>query len=121
MKNNPNYETQKDEVELLKNILFDKMRIEEELPEFVLHIDIVPDVQEEQPPKLIFVIKIKLMPEYPDSEPTVEIEETTNILASSKIHKLKEEISEFSKDMYGMPMVYQIYEIIKVKKLINYF
>ena len=118
MKNNLNYETHKDEVELLKNILFDKMRIEEELPEFVLHIDIVPDVQEV--PKLTFIVKINLLPEYPDTEPTVEIEETTNILASSKIYKLKEEISEFSKENYGLPMVYQIYEMIKVKKFINF-
>lgn len=116
MNDNPNYETQKDEIELLKNILFDKMTIEEEIPEFVLNIDIEPDVQED--PKLNFIITIKLVSEYPDVEPNVEIEETSNILASSKIEKLKEEISEFSKENFGMPMVYQIYEMIKVKKII---
>lgn len=119
MSDNPNYETHKDEVELLKNILFDKLTIEEELPEFILNIDIEPDVQEE--PKLFFSIKIKLISEYPDCEPEVEIEETTNILASSKIIKLKEEISEFSKENFGMPMAYQIYEMIKVFNILYFF
>jgi len=114
MIDNPNYETHKDEVELLKNILFDKLTIEEEEPLFILNIEIEPDVQEE--PKLFFSIKIKLIPEYPDTEPVVEIEETSNILPSLKITKLKEEITEFSKENFGMPMVYQIYEMIKVKQ-----
>ena len=61
-------------------------------------------------------IKINLIPEYPDTEPVVEIEETSNILPSLKITKLKEEITEFSKENFGMPMVYQIYEMIKVKQ-----
>ncbi len=113
MIDNPNYETQKDEVELLKNILFDKMIIEEEEPIFILAIDVEPDVQDE--PKLFFSIKIKLIPEYPDKETIVEIEETSNILPSSKIIKLKEEISLYSKENLGMPMIYQIYEMIKVK------
>ena len=114
MIDNPNYETHKDEVELLKNILFDKLTIEEEEPLFILNIEIEPDVQEE--PKLFFSIKINLIPEYPDTEPVVEIEETSNILPSLKITKLKEEITEFSKENFGMPMVYQIYEMIKVKQ-----
>ena len=83
---NPNYETQKDEIELLTNILFDRMVIEEELPEYKLNIEIEPDVQEE--PKLFFNVKIKLIAEYPDIAPIVEIEDTSNILATSKILKL---------------------------------
>lgn len=115
MNDNPNYEAHKDEVELLKNILFDKMTIEEEFPEFILGIEIEPDVQED--PKLNFSVNIKLIPEYPETEqPVVEIVDNSNILASSKIGKLKEDISDFSKENFGMPMVYQIYEMIKVKK-----
>ena len=112
---NPNYETQKDEIKLLKNILFEKLTIEEELPEFVLNFEIEPDVNED--PKLSFFTKIKFTAEYPDTEPIIEIDDLSNILASSKLNKLKEEIFQFSKENYGMPMVYQIYEMIKVNYL----
>lgn len=117
MIDSPNYDTQKDEVELLRNILFDKLTIEEEEPLFILNIEVQPDVQEET--KLFFTIKITLIPEYPDKETTVEIEETSNILPSSKISKLKEEISLYSNENLGMPMIYQIYEMIKVNKSIK--
>jgi len=109
---NPNYETQKDEIELLKNILFEKMTVIEELPHFVIQIDLCPDIIEEN--ILDFIITFTLIPEYPDKEPTIEIEETTNNLPSSKILKLKEDIRNFCQENFGMPMIYQIYEMIKV-------
>lgn len=112
MINNPNYEAQKDEIELLKNILFEKMTILEEMPHFVVQIDLDPDITEES--ILSFVITFTLVKDYPEAEPIITIEETTNNLPSSKITKLKEEICAFCKENIGMPMVYQIYEMIKV-------
>lgn len=109
---NPNYDTQKDEIELLKNILFEKMTILEELPHFVIQIDLSPDILEEN--ILDFIITFTLIPEYPDKDPMIEIEETTNNLPSSKIAKLKEDIANFCQENFGMPMIYQIYEMIKV-------
>lgn len=112
MINNANYETQKDEIELLKNILFDEMTVLEEMPHFVVQIDLNPDIVEES--ILNFIISFTLIPEYPEKEPEIEIEETTNNLPSSKISKLKEDISNFCQENFGMPMIYQIYEMIKV-------
>lgn len=112
MINNPNYETQKDEIELLRNILFEKMIVLEEMPQFVVQIDLDPDIVEES--ILNFIITFTLTAEYPDKEPQIEIEETTNNLPSLKITKLKEEIALFCQDNFGMPMIYQIYEMIKV-------
>lgn len=112
MINNPNHETQKDEIELLKNILFEKMTILEEMPLYVVEIDLNPDVTEE--PILSFNIKFTLIKEYPESEPLVEIEDLTSQLPSSKISKLKEDISLYCQENIGMPMIYQIYEMIKV-------
>lgn len=113
MINNPNYETQKDEIELLKNILFEKMTILEEMPNFVVQIDLNPDIVEES--ILNFIITFTLITEYPEKEPEIDIEETTNNLPSSKITKLKEDIASFCQENFGMPMIYQIYEMIKVR------
>jgi len=119
MINNPNYETQKDEIELLRNILFEKMTVLEEMPQFIIQIDLNPDIVEEA--ILNFIITSTLIPEYPEKEPQIEIEETTNNLPSSKISKLKEEIANFCKENCGMPMIYQIYEMIKVIDLFKFF
>ncbi len=116
MINNANYETQKDEIELLKNILYEKMTVLEEMPHFVIQIDLNPDVVEET--ILNFIVTFTLIPEYPEKEPVIEIEETTNNLPSSKITKLKEDIMIFCQENFGMPMIYQIYEMIKVIGLI---
>jgi hypothetical protein len=118
MINNPNYETQKDEIELLRNILFEKMTVLEEMPQFVIQIDLNPDIVEET--ILNFIITSTLIPEYPEKEPQIEIEETTNNLPSSKITKLKEEIAKFCQENCGMPMIYQIYEMIKVIDLFKF-
>lgn len=113
MINNANYEIQKDEIELLKNILFEKMTVLEEMPHIVVQIDLNPDIVEES--ILNFIITFTMIPEYPEKEPEMEIEETTNNLPSSKITKLKEDITIFCQENFGMPMIYQIYEMIKVK------
>jgi hypothetical protein len=88
------------------------MTIIEEMPHFVVQIDLEPDILEES--ILSFIITFTLIPEYPEKEPIINIEETSNNLPSSKISKFREEISNFCSENYGMPMIYQIYEMIKV-------
>ena len=88
------------------------MTVLEEMPHFVVQIDLTPDVVEET--ILNFIITFTLMPEYPEMEPEFKLEETTNNLPSAKIAKLIEDIHLFCKENIGMPMIYQIYEMIKV-------
>jgi hypothetical protein len=112
MISNANYENHKDEVELLKNILFEKLNILEESPNYSLEIKVDPDVNED--PKLNFSIKFTLPDEYPNCGPTYEITDLSNYLASSKIKTFSENtIKSFIEENSGMPMIYQIYEMVK--------
>ena len=112
MISNANYEAHKDEVELLKNILFEQMNITEEFPNFKLEIGITPDVCEDA--KLNFILKFKLPDEYPNCEPIYEILDQSNYLATSKIKSFAENsIKTFIEENFGMPMIYQIYEMVK--------
>jgi hypothetical protein len=109
MISNPNYEQHKDEIELLKNILFEKLTINEELPKFNVEIKVKPDCIED--PKLELQINIKLPDQYPDIAPKFEIVDVSNYLASSKIKYLAEKANELILEQLGMPMIYQIYEL----------
>lgn len=111
MISNPNYDAQKDEIELLKNILFDQLNIVEEVPNFDLEISIAPDVDED--PKIELQLKMSLPDDYPDTAPEFEVLEESHHLASVKIKSLTEKIKAFIEDNLGMPMVYQIYEMVK--------
>lgn len=106
-----NHEAHKDEVELLTNILFEQLQIIEDSPQYILEIKVTPDVIDE--PKLDFILKFTLPSEYPNASPNFEINDISNHLASSKIKSLLENIKIFVQENLGMPMVYQIYEMVK--------
>jgi hypothetical protein len=112
MISNSNYDTHKDEVELLKNILFEQMTILEESPNFILEVSITPDVTND--PKLNFIAKFILPDDYPNCGPTLEITDLSNRLATSKIKTFAEtNIKTYVDENQGMPMIYQIYEMVK--------
>ena len=110
MISNSNYETHKDEVELLKNILFEQLKIIEEIPNFIIEVDVKPDKDE---PKLDFKIKLSLPNEYPDSSPIFEVTDLSNHLSSTKLKLVNDRIKTLISENLGMPMVYQIVEIVK--------
>lgn len=111
MISNINYEAQKDEVELLRNILFEKLNIISEEEEFVMEIYLKPDITDN--PKLDFQINIQLSPDYPNVHPKIEVADLSNYLASSKIKSLMDNIHNLSEELMGMPMIYQIYEMVQ--------
>lgn len=111
MINNANYETQKDEVELLKNILFEQFKMIQEHPNFIFEIKIIPDVVED--PRLNLIAKFTMTDEYPNGEPLFEVNDLSNYLASSKIKILTEKIKGLIAENFGMPMIYQLQEAIK--------
>ena len=59
---NPHYEEQKDEVDLLQNILFDKLKIVQDLPTFSLEMTITATIDE---PKMEFLLLVDLPEDYP--------------------------------------------------------
>jgi hypothetical protein len=108
MSDNPNYEQQKDEIDLLQNILFDKMNIENEDP-FEITANITANIEN---PKMEFLLKIKLNNEYPDKSPEFTLIEENNYLSSSKLNDLIEKLKQICNEYIGMPVMYQLYETI---------
>ena len=58
---------QQDEIDLLQNIIFDKMKIVESEPNFKIFMEIKSDIPK---PKMKFHLTVTLNEEYPDKEPT---------------------------------------------------
>lgn len=108
MSDNPNYDQQKDEIDLLQNILFDKMNIENEDP-FEITANITANIEN---PKMEFLLKIKLNNEYPDKSPEFTLIEENNYLSSSKLNDLIEKLKQICNEYIGMPVMYQLYETI---------
>lgn len=115
MISNQNYEAQMDEIELLKNILFEQLTVSSEFPNFVLQIKAKPDVVED--PKLDLLMKITLSADYPDVEPKLDMHDLSNLLPSYLIKESTEKMLELCADNIGMPVIYQLYEQMKVGKI----
>lgn len=115
--NNSNHEVQKDEIELLKNILFDRLTITSEHPNFHLEISCKPDIVDE--PKLDMIMNVSVPDNYPDTELNIEVYDNSNLLASTKIKSLISNMHDYMLENLSMPMIYQLYEILKVDIYIN--
>ena len=104
-----NHDQQQDEIDLLQNIIFDKMKIVENEPNFKIFMEIKSDIPE---PKMKFHLTVTLNDEYPDKVPTFELLEVNNYLASAKIRELESKLSSLCEEYINMPMLYQMYECI---------
>ena len=102
-------EQQKDEIDLLQNIIFEKMQIVQEEPNYIIFMEIKSDIEN---PKMKFNLTVTLNDEYPDKEPTFELLEVNNFLASVKVRELEEKLKSLCKEYIGMSMLYQMYESI---------
>lgn len=105
-----NKDQQKDEIDLLMNIVPDKLEIEQDDPNYILKIKIIGSVDE---PKMQFELKITLQDDYPTIEPEIELYETNNFIAGTKLEKMRENLSDICKEYIGMPVVYQLYEAVQ--------
>jgi hypothetical protein len=100
---------QQDEIDLLQNIIFDKMKIVETEPNFKIFMEIKSDIED---PKMKFHLTVTLNEEYPDKEPTFELLEVNNYLASAKVSDLESKLKSLCQEYINMPMLYQMYECI---------
>jgi len=108
--NHKNYENHKDEIEILKNILFEDLKIVEDNPIFKLELTLKADVSE---PKILLKASIELIEDYPDKHPVIEIIDTSNYLPSKNIRGIALKITDCVNENAGFPVIYQIYEILK--------
>ena len=104
-----NRDQQQDEIDLLQNIIFDKMKIVESEPNFKIFMEIKSDIEN---PKMKFHLTVTLNDEYPDKEPTFELSEVNKFLASAKVKELESKLSSLCTEYINMPMMYQMYECI---------
>ena len=104
-----NHDQQQDEVDLLQNIIFDKMKIVESEPNFVIFMEIKSYIPE---PKMKFHLTVTLNDEYPDKIPTFELLEVNNFLATAKVHDLESKLNALCEEYINMPMMYQMYECV---------
>ena len=116
------HEQQQEEIDLLQNIIFEKMKLLQEEPNFKIFMEIKSDIEN---PKMKFNLTVTLNVEYPDKEPSFELLEVNNFLASAKVRELEEKLNSICKEYISMPMLYQMYECIlsfadeEEEKLIN--
>ena len=102
-------EQQQEEIDLLQNIIFDKMKIVQEEPNYIIFMEIKSEVEEA---KMKFHLTVTLNEDYPDKEPTFELAEVNNYLASVKVQELVEKLNSLCKEYINMPMLYQRYECV---------
>ena len=102
-------EQQQEEIDLLQNIIFEKMKIIQEEPNFIIFMEIKSDIES---PKMKFHLTVTLNDEYPDKEPTFELIEVNNFLASVKVRDIEEKLNSLIKEYINMPMLYQMYECV---------
>ena len=86
MISNSNHETHKEELELLQNILFEQILINEDTPNYDFDISIKLDAET---PKLNFTLKINLPNEYPNIHPLYEIIENKIQLDNVKYKEME--------------------------------
>ena len=105
-----NYQAQRDEIDLLQNIIFDKLSINAETPTFSLEIATQGNVEE---PKMEFTLSIDLPQDYPNVPPSFALSEDNNFLPSSKVKDLEAKLLSICTEYTGMPVIYQLYEEIQ--------
>lgn len=98
----------KDELDLLNNILLEKMNILQEDP-YCIEITINSDIEK---PQYLFILTIKIPDDYPNIIPTYTIVEKNNKLTNNNLKELNDKINSLCNDQIGMPMMYQMYESV---------
>ena len=109
IKSSPNFDQQIDEIELLKNIIPEKIEILKEEPNFNIKIEIVGNNTDK--PKKTFILIIYLNYYYPEKAPRFKIYEINNYLNEKRKKVIEDKLTQFCKENIGIPMIYQLYEI----------
>ena len=109
IKLSPNYDQQVEEIELLKNIIPEKIEILKEEPNFNIKIEIEGNNIDE--PKKTFILIIYLNYYYPEKAPRFKIYEINNFLNEKRKKVIEDKLTQYCNENIGLPMIYQLYEI----------
>ena len=109
----PNYEQQEEEIEVLKNILPEKVTVLKSEPNFKIQIEIEGENNGEEEPFKTFYLEIFLNNSYPEKAPRFKVYEANDCLNDKRKDMLIKKLDEYCRDNEGISMIYQLYEIVK--------
>ena len=107
IKLSPHYEEQKEEIELLKNIIPDRLTIKSEEPNYILEISVKSSLDN---PEKEYKLKIYLNYFYPEKSPRFEFYEINDFLQESRKKEVISELNKILEENVGMGILYQLYE-----------
>ena len=107
LKESPHYEEQKDEIELLNNIIPDRLTIESEDPNYVLNITVQSSIDN---PEKEYKLMIYLNYFYPEKSPRFEFSEKNDFLQESRKKEAISRLNKVLEENFGFQTLYQLYE-----------
>ena len=107
IKQSPHYEEQKEEIELLQNIIPDRLNIISEEPNYILEISVQSSLENQEKE---YKIKIYLNYFYPEKSPRFEFYEIHDFLQESRKKEAISELNKILEENVGMGILYQLYE-----------
>ena len=107
LKQSPHYEEQKDEIDILTNILPDRLTIESEDPNYVLNIIVKSSVEN---PEKEYRLKIYLNYFYPEKSPRFEFYEINDFLQEKRKKEAISRLNKVLEENIGLTTLFQLYE-----------
>ena len=113
IKDSPNYEQQLEEIELLQNILLEKVKIIKDEPNFNIQIEIEGDNPNQEEAFKTFYLEVELNNDYPEKPPKLKVYEANDNLNDKNKEIIMKKLEEYCQENIGIPLIYQLYEMVK--------
>ena len=107
LKQSPHYEEQKDEIEILTNILPDRLTIESDDPNYILNIIVKSSLDN---PEKEYRLKIYLNYFYPEKSPRFEFYEINDFLQEDRKKMAISKLNAVLEENVGLTTLFQLYE-----------
>lgn len=107
IKQSPHYDEQKEEVELLQNIIPDRLTTLSDDPNYILEIIVKSSLEN---PEKEYRLKIYLNYFYPEKSPRFEFYEINDFLQEKIKMEMIQELNKILEENLGMGVLYQLYE-----------
>ena len=113
IKDSPNYEQQLEEIEILQNILLEKVKIIKDEPNFNIQIEIEGDNPNQEEAFKTFYLEVELNNDYPEKPPKLKVYEANDNLNDKNKEIIMKKLEEYCQENIGIPLIYQLYEMVK--------
>ena len=107
LKESPHFDEQKDEIEILNNIIPDRLTIESDDPNYVLNIIVKSSLEN---PEKEYRLKIYLNYFYPEKSPRFEFYEINDFLQENRKKEAISRLNKILEENLGFTTIYQLYE-----------